>query len=164
MKAKVIDFQEKRQKEFRFERKKIDWLYKVIGATIAAGSASIIVLGYISFFLFKHGIFPPPMTGNDIETFSRINANYSISFWWNIPFGAVWAVMLYWVIMSSWLKKESGKAMQLFLAVLVFAGGLYFSFHYGGILYGLAASLIFLILLAAILLALPLLVGNEEND
>lgn len=164
MKAKKADFQEKRQKKFRFEQRKIYWLYKVIGAAIVAGIASIIILGYISFFLFKHGILPPPMTENDIGAFSRIHADYSISFWWNIPFGAIWAIMIYWIMMSSWLKKEAGKTMQISLAVLVFAGGLYFSIRYGGILYGLIVSLIFLILLTAILLSLPWLIGDEGND
>lgn len=147
--------------DFKFKNRKKFWnkfWFNVRVISVIVGVISFIVLIgsliNIFFIWLKHGNIPmTPMTEKDIVDLVRIKVDYEISFYWNLLFGWVWTLLLYLMFTSNWLKREIGKLMRNILISLIFSGGLYFSFVYGGIFYGLIISLIFLFLMLAVALS-----------
>jgi len=117
----------------------------------------VIIVGVLFVFWFRFsGGQARLMTENDIADLIKIQVNYAISSWWNIAFAWLWLMLIYFVIVSRWLKKKLGKIMRAVLAWALFLLGLYFSFTRGGMFYGLLACL-FCIIFAAALVGLNFL-------
>jgi len=141
--------------EFRLAQKKVFWrgIRREVSAILVI--SLLIGLADILFIRAKYGAVLP-MTEEDIETFVRIHVNYSISFWWNLAFGVIWAFLFYGMYISRRLEKEAGTLMRNFLMFLIFCGGLYFSLLYGGMLYGLIISCAFMALFSILILVISL--------
>ena len=150
MKTKQAFFQENNQKEFASARRKIFWRGVRTESLRVATTAFLIGLVVIIIISLKNGGLSP-MTDHDIAVFIELELEYSIPFWWNLLFGVIWALMIYWMLMSHWLKTEMGR-MRNPLVGIVIIGGLYFSIAYGGMLYGLIVSAAFFAVVILILL------------
>lgn len=137
--------------EYVSARRKIFWLGVRAESLMVSVVALLIGLAGITIIRLKNGGLSP-MTEKDIEVFSELDFKYTIPFCWNLLFGIVWALMLYWILMSPWLRKEMGKTMRNIAVALIIFFGLYFSIHYSGMLYGLIVSCAFVTLLIITLL------------
>ncbi len=164
MEAKNPKSQEKLQKNYLWERKKIFWItlaemaFKLIlTAVVLSPSLALYLLSR------KHGALPD-MTEKDIAMFTRIDVKYFFPSWWNFVFSSFLVLLLYWMAVSKWFKRETETIMHYLLIVTVAAGGIIFSVLYGGMLYGLAASLTFMIMLVVLILSSPWLSDLLFND
>lgn len=155
MEAESFKSQEKLRKNYLWERRKIFWV------TLAEMALKLILVLIVlspnlALYLLRleHGALPD-MTEGDIAEFTEINAQYFIPSWWNFVFSSCLVIMLYWMSVSKWFRRETEIVMHYLLIVMVAAGGIFFSVLYGGMLYGLIISSVFLALLIILLLLSP---------
>ena len=146
---------EKTQKDYHLAKKKAVWLTflemtsKLILVAIVLSPIMTIYCLYA-----EHGALPS-MTEADIAAFTRIEAEYSFSPEWNFIFAFLQVLILYWMSASRWFRRETATIMHYVITILVAAGASYFSIAYSGMLYGLSASLSFLILFLCVLVCSP---------
>ncbi len=155
---------EAKNKNYLWARRKIFWV-TLVEMVLKFFLVVVVLSPNLALYLLsqKYGALPD-MTEKDIAMFTRIDTEYFIPSSWNFVFSSFLITLLYWMTVSKWFKRETATIMHYLLIITVAAGGMVFSVIYGGMLYGLTASLTFMTLLVILLLLSPwmsdLLFGN----
>ncbi len=103
-----------------------------------------------------------PMTEKDLSSLVRLepilsqyhyDLSYSIPFEMNLIFGWLWVMIIYAIFIWRWLTKQLGtRRMQSILGFILIFIGLAVSLLFGGMMYGLIVSLLFLLILSPVAL------------
>lgn len=146
---------EAKNKNYLWARRKIFWV-TLVEMALKFFLVVVVLSPNLALYLLsqKYGSLPD-MTEKDIAMFTRINTEYFIPSSWNFVFSSFLIMLLYWMTVSKWFKRETATIMHYLLIITVAAGGIIFSVIYGGILYGLAVSMTFMILFVILLLSSP---------
>ncbi|MFA6194889.1 MAG: hypothetical protein WC719_04070 [Patescibacteria group bacterium] len=152
----VADFQRKSPWEYRLAKIRAAWLI-LLGMASELILVIIVLSPCLTLYLLGSGYggFLPLMTERDIAEFVVIKIVYALPPWWNFVFAFILAAFLYWMCVSAWFRRETGTVTRYLMIIIVAFLGSYYSVFYGGMLYGLVASVIFLILLVILILSSP---------
>jgi|GEM_PF-1619028 len=139
-------------REFRRARLKIV-LRKIVRKILTLSFLAIFIsLINFSVHWWQFGSIPP-LTENDLADLIKLNMSYHLSGWWDILFSWLLVMLIYLIFSIKILKREIGRQMRNIFGFIVVALGIYFSFAYGAIFYGLVFSVTFISICLMVIVA-----------